>query len=142
MRPFSYALLFVLVGVLPSLTALAGEPAQASPPKAEKSQPERVHLGSASVTVVDEHEAVDEVISRIRKGKEEGTANDKAKTADISGKGSHTGTTTDSRQENGRTSLRAQRDRASARAEAERLKDEKRDRATSTRTRNEPKQRR
>ena len=38
--------------------------------------------------------------------------------------------------------LRSQRDRASARAEADRIKDERRERAASTRTRLEQKQRR
>jgi len=135
-------LLFMLACILPAFAARADEPAQTVPPKAEKAQPERVHLGSASVTVVDEHEAVDEVISRIRNGKAQNAAGDKAKTAEIRGQGSRTVTATDTRQGNGRSSLRAQRDRASARAEADRIKDERRERAASTRTRLEQKQRR
>jgi uncharacterized membrane protein len=131
-----------LVWTLPAFAAQADEPVQAAPAKAEKAQPERVHLGSASVTVVDEHEAVDEVISRIRNGKVESPAVDKSKTTEIRDQGSRTVTTTDTRQGKGRSSLRTQRDRASARAEDDRIKDERRERAATTRTRLEHKQRR
>lgn len=142
MRRFPTCLLFGLVWTLPAFAARADEPVQAPPAKVEKAQSERVHLGSASVTVVDEHEAVDEVISRIRNGKVESPAVDKSKTTEIRDQGSRTVTTTDTRQGNGRSSLRTQRDRASARAEADRIKDERRERAATTRTRLEQKQRR
>ena len=46
--------------------AQAGKQGQDAPPKP---QPGRVHLGSTSVTVVDEHDTVDDVISRLRKAK-------------------------------------------------------------------------
>jgi hypothetical protein len=126
----------------PAFAARADEPAPATPPKAEKAQPERVHLGSASVTVVDEHEAVDDVITRIRNGKIENPVVDKSKTVESHGQGAPTATAADTRQGNGRSSLRTQRDRASARAEADRTKDERRERAATTRTRLEQKQRR
>lgn len=142
MKRFPTCLLFGLVWTLPAFAARADEPVQAAPAKAEKAQPERVHLGSASVTVVDEHEAVDEVISRIRNGKVESPAVDKSKTTEIRDQGSRTVTTTDTRQGNGRSSLRTQRDRASARAEDDRIKDERRERSATTRTRLEHKQRR
>ena len=142
MKRFPTCLLFGLVWTLPAFAAQADEPVQAAPAKAEKAQPERVHLGSASVTVVDEHEAVDEVISRIRNGKVESPAVDKSKTTEIRDQGSRTVTTTDTRQGKGRSSLRTQRDRASARAEDDRIKDERRERAATTRTRLEHKQRR
>ena len=148
MRHLPTRLLFALASALPSFVVQAGEPAQtaqtAQPTtdKAEKRQPERVHLGSASVTVVDEHEAVDDVISRIRNGKAEISATDKAKTSENRDQGSRTATATDTRPGSGRSSLRAQRDRASARADADRIKDERRERAASTRTRLERKQRR
>lgn len=138
-------LLICLLSVctLPGFAARADEAAQTTPAKAEKAQSERVHLGSASVTVVDEHEAVDDVISRIRSGKVEPLAVDKSKTTEIRDHGSRTtATATDTHQGSGRSSLRAQRDRASARAEADRIKDERRERAASTRTRLEQKQRR
>jgi hypothetical protein len=135
-------LFFVLACSLPTFAARADEPAPATPPKAEKSQPERVHLGSASVTVVDEHEAVDDVITRIRNGKVDNAVVDKPKTTEIRDQGSHTATATDTRQGNGRSSLRTQRDRVSARAEADKIKDERRERAATTRTRLEQKQRR
>jgi uncharacterized membrane protein len=141
-KRFPTCLLFGLVWTLPAFAAQADEPVQAAPAKAEKAQPERVHLGSASVTVVDEHEAVDEVISRIRNGKVESPAVDKSKTTEIRDQGSRTVTTTDTRQGKGRSSLRTQRDRASARAEDDRIKDERRERAATTRTRLEHKQRR
>ena len=127
---------------LPTLAARADEPTQAKPQQGEKAQPERVHLGSASVTVVDEHETVDDVISRIRTGKANTPVPDKSKTAEAHDQGARTSTATDKRQGNGRSSLRAQRERASARAEADRIKDERRERAASTRTRLEQKQRR
>ena len=142
MRRFPIALLFALAWVLPAFAARAAEPAQATPAKTEKAQPERVHVGSASVTVVDEHEAVDDVISRIRKGKAEGTAGDKAKTAERRDQSARTATATDTRPGSGLSSLRTVRDRANARAEADRIRDERRERAASTRTRLEQKQRR
>ena len=138
MRSFPIGLL--LLGTLPAFAARAGTPE--SPPKAEKAQPERVHLGAASVTVVDEHEPVDDVISRIRNGKTETSTTDKAKTAETHDQGSKTATATEPRRASGRSSLRAQRDRASARAEVDRTKDERRERAASTRMRLEQKQRR
>jgi hypothetical protein len=145
-RRLPTTLLFVLAATLPAFAALADEPVQAAPPKTEKAPAERVHLGSASVTVVDEHEAVDDVISRIRNGKVENPDVDKSKTTEIHDKGSRTATATDTRQDSGRPSLRAslrvQRDRVSARAEADRIKDERRERAASTRTRLEQKQHR
>jgi hypothetical protein len=145
-RRFPTSLLLVLPYVLPAFAARAAEPAPAATEKAEKAQPERVHLGSASVTVVDEHEAIDDVISRIRDGKAEDKATDKAtdkaKTGENHDQDSHAATTTDSRQGSGRSSLRAQRDRVSARADADRIKDERRERAASTRTRLEQKQHR
>lgn len=139
MRRFPTSLLLVLPYVLPAFAAQAAEPAPAA---TEKAQPERVHLGSASVTVVDEHEAIDDVISRIRNGKAEDKATDKARTGENHDQDSHAATTTDSRQGSDRSSLRAQRDRVSARAEADRIKDERRERAASTRTRLEQKQHR
>jgi hypothetical protein len=141
-RHLPTGLLLALASVLPALAAQAGEPAQAGTEKVEKARPERVHLGSASVTVVDENEAVDDVISRIRNGKAELPATDKARTGENRDQGAHTATTTDPRPGSGRSSLRVQRDRASARADADRIKDERRERAASTRTRLEQKQRR
>lgn len=140
MRLFPTCLLVVCT--LPAFAARADETAQTVPPKADKAQPEHVHLGSASVTVVDEHEAVDDVITRIRNGKTENTHSDKAKTTETHDQGARTATATDNRQGGGRSSLRAPRDRASARADADRIKDERRERAASTRTRLEQKQRR
>jgi hypothetical protein len=137
-----FPLLFALACVLPAFAARADEPTPAAPAKAEKAQPERVHLGSASVTVVDEHEAVDDVISRIRNGKAEDLVSDKAKTAQNHDQSTRTGTATETRPGSGRASLRAVRDRANARAEADRIKDERRERAASTRTRLEQKQHR
>jgi hypothetical protein len=141
-RRFSTGLLSVLVCSLPAFAAQADEPAPTPPAKAEKAQSERVHLGSASVTVVDEHEAVDDVISRIRNGKGENPVLDKSKTTVGQDRGASTATATDTHQASGRSSLRSQRDRASARAEADRIKDERRERAATTRIRLEQKQRR
>ena len=138
MRLVPVCLLFLCA--LPAFAVRAGEPEP--PAKAEKTQPERVHLGSASVTVVDEHEAVDDVISRIRNGKAAPPATDKVKAVQTRDQGAKTATASDNRQGSGRSSLRAQRDRVSARAEADRIKDERRERAASTRTRLEQKQRR
>ena len=142
MRRFPTGLLFALAFVLPASAARADEPTLAAPVKGEKAQPERVHLGSASVTVVDEHEAVDDVISRIRNGKAADIASDKAKTTQSHDPAARTVTATDTRPASGRSSLRAVRDRVSARTEADRIKDERRERAASTRTRLEQKQRR
>jgi hypothetical protein len=142
MRRYSTVLLFALVCAVPAFVARADEPAPAAPVKTEKTQPERVHLGSASVTVVDEHETVDDVISRIRDGKAADTASDKAKTTASHDQGARTVTATETRPGSGRSSLRAVRDRANARAEADRIKDERRERAASTRTRLEQRQHR
>jgi hypothetical protein len=142
MRRFPTGVLFLLVCILPAFAARAAEPTQATPPKAEKTQPERVHLGSASVTVVDEHEAVDDVISRIRNGKAQGTVGDKTKTRELREPAARTATVTDTHPGSGRSSLRVVRDRANARAEADRIKDERREHSATTRTRLEQKQRR
>ena len=144
MRRHSTYLLFALAGVLPAFAVQAAEPTQTATEKAKEAQPERVHLGSASVTVVDEHEAIDDVISRIRDRKAETAATDKAKTSEHRDQGSRSATATtatDNHQGNERASLRAQRDRAAAHADAERIKDERRERAASTRTRLEQKHR-
>jgi len=142
MRRFPTGVLFMLASTLPAFAARAEEPAQAAIAKTEKAQPERVHLGSASVTVVDEHEAVDDVISRIRNRKAESTASNKSKTAERHDQPASTATITETRPGSGRSSLRLVRDRANARAEADRIKDDRRERAASTRTRLEQKQRR
>jgi hypothetical protein len=142
MRRFPTGVLFMLVSTLPVLAARADEPTQAATQKGERTKPERVHLGSASVTVVDEHEAVDDVISRIRNGKAEGTVVDKAKTRELRDPPVRTATATETPPGNGRSSLRVVRDRTNARAEADRIKDERRERTASTRTRLEQKQRR
>ena len=89
---------------LPAFVAQAGEPEP--PAKTEKAQSERVQLGATSVTVVDEHEAVDDVISRIRAGKTEIPATEKSKTTEKHDPGTNTATTTDVRQSGGRASLR------------------------------------
>ena len=141
MKRLPLVFILALAGTLSAFSARAEAPAQTVPPKTEKAQPERVHLGSASVTVVDEHEAVDDVITRIRKGKAESTAGDKSNTTEIRTQSPGPATSTDARQGNGRSSLRAQRDRASARADADKTKDERRERAARTRTRLEQKQR-
>ncbi len=122
---------------LSSSATLAGEPAH-NPP--DKPKPDRVHLGATSVTVVDEHEAVDDVISRIRRAEKDSASGDKPKT-------DHdkvAGTSTKSGQSTGeaRAALRAQKDRNASRADPDRVKEQKRERAATTRTRMEQKQRR
>jgi hypothetical protein len=133
-------LLLALACAVPAFAARADEPTPAKTEK--KAQPERVHLGSASVTVVDEHEAVDDVISRIRNGKAEDTVSDKSKTTQKHDQAAGTATANETRPGNGRSSLHGVRDRANARAEADRIKDERREHAAGTRTRLEQKQRR
>lgn len=139
MRRFARWLVLLLAVGLQSLATRAGEPAPPQPAP-EKARPERVHLGSTSVTVVDEHEPVDDVITRIRKEKSETATVPKAKPAEIRGQGSRAAKATDIRQGSGRAALRSQRDQATARADAERRKDERRERAASSRTRLEQKQ--
>ena len=130
-------LLLALVVGLPSLAARADE-AKSPQPAPDKSRPERVHLGATSVTVVDEHEAVDDVISRIRSAKVDPAA-DKAKKTGSGEHGSGATTTTDTRQENAHSALRSQREQATARANADLRKDEHRERTASARTRTEQK---
>jgi len=136
MRSLAKLGFFLALGLAPA-RALAGEPAH-NPP--DKAKPERVHVGATSVTVVDEHEPVDDVISRIRRAENDPTARDKTKVDhDKSG-----GTSTTAGQSTGeaRAALRAQQDRNTSRADSERVKDQKRERAAGTRTRLEQKQRR
>ena len=124
---------------LPPALARAGEPT-ATVTATSKAPPERVHLGATSVTVVDEHEPVDDVISRIRNRKPEPGSGDKVK--GTGGQSQGTGATHGDRRGGGHTDLRTQRDRATANDEAGRLKDEKRDRTVNARSRLDPKQRR
>ena len=129
--------LALLTLVLLPLRASAGE----SENKAQEKPQERVHVGSASVTVVDEHEAVDDVITRIRTGKNEPTG-DKAKGADKQPQsGQAAGTTSTTNKDSGRASLKLARDRTTAGTENERRKDERRERAASARSRTEQKRR-
>ena len=125
--------LALAVGLSP-LVARAGEPAAAG---AGKTPPDRVHLGAASVTVVDEHEPVDDVITRIRSRRTEPPP---APDKDKHGKGRARGTVPpENHREGGRAGLRGQRDRATERDEAGRGKEERRERAASTRARLEGK---
>lgn len=133
MRRLTLVLMLAL-GLAP-VAARADEP---TPPQngADKPKPERVHLGATSVTVVDEHERVDDVITRLRGSKSDPTA-DKSKAA-----AEHDKLPVDPKAERTRTSeersvLRAQRDRAAGRADAERVKDQKRERVSGPRARQE-----
>jgi hypothetical protein len=142
-RPATFLMLAAGCLVLPT-AARAEEPAaaQTPPAKTEKAQPERVHLGATSVTVVDEHEAVDDVITRLRTRKTEAATAEKTKAAETRAQGTRTDTTSATRRGNDRASLRPQRDQAAARADADRQKDDRRERAANTRARLEQKQRR
>jgi len=140
-----------LVFTLPAFAPQAGEPDKAEQGHGrandkDKARPERVHLGATSVIVVDEHEAVDDVISRIRSAKSDTAAaaksKDGAKSEGTQDRGTRSVTATDGRQESGRAALRAQRSQATARENANRLEAERRERTESARTRLEQKRRR
>jgi hypothetical protein len=133
-------LAMVAAFVVQSSTVFAEGPVQ-KPPSAEKALPDRVHLGSSSVTVVDEHEKVDDVITRLRSAKAKPAAANNAK----SGENAAQGTTAPSgsgQPQDGRAALQPQRESAAAHDDAERPKDERRERAANARGRIEKKQRR
>jgi uncharacterized iron-regulated membrane protein len=118
--------------------AQAAKQSQDTPPKP---QPSRVHLGSTSVTVVDEHDTVDDVITRLRKAKPPADKQEQTKSA------SATQTTTvpdksNKAREDGRAELRSQRTVEAERAEGERSKEERRERAAASRLHGARKQRR
>jgi hypothetical protein len=138
----------VVALVVQSSAVFAEEPAQKRPTgektsdkQPDKTPPERVHLGATSVTVVDEHETVDDVITRLRSAKPHKTQADKAKPDENNAPGAGT-STGQGQHKDGRASLQPQRESAAAHAEAERPKDERRERAASARARIEKKQRR
>ena len=145
MRLFAWLSLVVALG-LSSRAGHAGESAQAQPEQAqqkkEKARPERIHLGAPSVTVVDEHEAVDDVITRIRQNEAAGRGKTAAKPEQVSQPQPQPQPTADRSQKDGRAALRAQREHAAAGTDAERRKDERRERAATTRGHLEQKQRR
>ena len=124
--------LALLTLLLWPLRASAGEPEN----KVQEKQ--LVHVGSASVTVVDEHEAVDDVITRIRTGKNE-PATDKTKDVVKQPPSGQAAGTASVNKDSGRASLQVVRDRATARTENERRKDERRERAATARARTEQK---
>jgi hypothetical protein len=104
-------------------------------------QPSRVHVGSTSVTVVDEHDTVDDVITRLRKAKPPAEKQDQTKSASAT----QTSPAVDKggkAHEDGRAELRSQRTVEAERAEGERPKEDRRERAAAARARGERKQRR
>lgn len=141
----------LLLATLPRLAA-AGEPAPAQSAP-EKAKPERVHLGSTSVTVVDEHEQVDDVITRLRAAQRQEP--DRKPDGPAKGDGKSDGSKSDGRSpaksdtksksgqhaNNDRSALRGQRDSVVDRANAERDKDQKRERLGSAHGRSDAKQR-
>ena len=143
------ALVFVLLAALAQGARAEESAPKPAQPEAEKSSSQRVHLGSASVTVVDEHEAIDDVISRIRKAKSIAPDKDKAHepagrsdTPATQAQAPAAGKATSRAAADGRAALRGERDRATDRAETDRRKDERRERAASERNRVEQKQHR
>jgi hypothetical protein len=135
-----HVLALLALGISP-VRVFAADPTKAPANTQEKPQQERVHLGSASVTVVDEHEAVDDVITRIRTGKKE-AGGDKTGEATKSVQDGQTATATPTvNKDSGRASLRVARERANARNEGERRKDERRERAAAARAHSEQKRR-
>jgi hypothetical protein len=129
------AVLALLTLVLLPLRASAGEPEA----KAQDKTQQRVHVGSASVTVVDEHEAVDDVITRIRTGKSEPTSDKATEPGKLPQSGQTTGATSSTNKDSGRASLKTTRDRTTASTENERRKDERRERAATARGHREQK---
>ncbi len=116
----------------------SAEKAASKQPSAEKAPPDRVHLGATSVTVVDEGEKVDDVITRIRNAKS-GTAN-KAKPGEASRQEGNVPAGSGARQD-GRAELRGERETA-VRAGADRSQNERRERPGAVHPRSEKKQRR
>jgi hypothetical protein len=113
---------------------------------APKPQPSRVHLGATSVTVVDEHETVDDIITRLRKAKPPTDKQAQSKSA------SATQTTTapsdkpadkdGKAHEDGRAELRSHRALEAERADGDRPKEERRERSAAGRVRGDRRQRR
>jgi hypothetical protein len=138
MRTSKHGLALLTVILLP-LRASAGEPEA----KAQETSQQRVHVGSASVTVIDEHEAVDDVITRIRTGRTEPTT-DKAKEPGKqppSRQPAVAASTVNANKDSGRASLKVARDRTTAGPDNERRKEERRERAATARTHTEQKRR-
>lgn len=105
---------------------------------APKAAPDRVHVGATSVTVVDEHETVDDVITRLRAAKAHaGSATDTKTAAPASGAASP-----GARLPHGRASLRGERESVAAHVDADRPKEDRRERAANARARVERKPRR
>ena len=126
--------------VRPSI--VLGEEAAPKQPPAEKAPQERVHLGSTSVTVVDEHETVDDVITRLRAAKSQASATGKTKSGKNQAPPASTESSTAGQSQDGRATLRAERETAAAHADADRSKDDRRERAANARGHTDKKQRR
>jgi hypothetical protein len=137
-----------------SLLSPLGWPSAASAQTASQKEttpvrttPSRVHLGATSVTVVDEHDTVDDVITRLRKAKATPTGADPAKSGKpvnaTAGQGGHTGSSDhDNEKDQGRAELRAERTAEAKRVDANRPKDTRRERSAAARARTDKKQHR
>ena len=124
----------------PSATVYAqtGGQAQGTAPKP---QPNRVHLGATSVTVVDEHDTVDDVITRLRKAKAPADATEQAK-SETGAKATPPPDKRGSTHEDGRAELRAQRTAEAQHADTDRPKDERREKTANAHVRADKRQRR
>jgi hypothetical protein len=136
MRAFPHGLALLTVILLP-VRASAGEPEG----KAQETSQQRVHVGSASVTVVDEHEAVDDVITRIRTGKSEPASDKEPGKQPQSGQPAVASSTANVNKDSGRATLKVVRERTTASTDVERRKDERRERAATARAHTEQKRR-
>ncbi len=129
--------MLVAAGILVSSSIAQAEERAAKPPAPAKAPPDRVHVGATSVTVVDEHETVDDVITRLRAAKAKTatapktTSQPAPPTPPASGQG-----------QDGRETLRRERETAAAHADVERAKDDRRERSTGAHARTDKKQRR
>jgi hypothetical protein len=119
----------------------SAEKAASKQPSAEKAPPDRVHLGATSVTVVDEGEKVDDVITRVRNAKSSSASASKAKQAEAAGQAANAPSGTGPRQD-GRADLRRERENEAARPGAGRSQDGHRELPATVHPRSEKKQRR